>query len=226
MPTGSAIFSSAYAGSVDYYAAMCRCGSVTIDPSEKVDKHSWIHNHCCIIGPNGRQTLAIPVEHATHSAQCVVREMRIAEHGGWRRVHWGAIFSAYGRTPFFEYIAPELQALYARGDHWLWDFNIELHELIVDFLDLPITTVVPKNSTASAETKVENKAETMTELNVEGVDFRPFCHEICKADSGMAEQCKSRPYYQIWTDRFGFVPGLSILDLLMNMGREAILSLR
>lgn len=220
MPTGSAIFSSAYAGSVDYYAAMCHCGSVIIDPDEKVDKHSWIHNHCCIIGPNGRQTLAIPVEHGTRAAECSVREMRIAEHGGWRRVHWGAIFSAYGRTPFFEYIAPELQAIYTRGDRWLWDFNMALHELMVEFLDLPITTIVPEISALSTEIKAK------TEPGVECADFRPYCHQACRDTSDTSAQSQCHPYYQIWAERFGFVPGLSILDLLMNTGREAILAMR
>lgn len=193
MPAGSAVFSSAYAGSVDYYAAMCRCGMVTIDPNEKAGKHSRIHNHCRIIGPNGQQTLAIPIEHATRSGESVVRDIRIAEHGGWRRVHWGAIFSAYGRTPFFEYIAPELQALYNRGDCWLFDFNMALHELIVEFLDLPIITMVGGDS---------------------------------GGNRGLTSQNQCRPYHQIWADRFGFVPGLSILDLLMNVGREAILAMR
>ena len=33
------------------------------------------------------------------------------------------------------------------------------------------------------------------------------------------------PYYQLWAERFGFVPNLSIIDLLCNTGREAVFTL-
>lgn len=36
---------------------------------------------------------------------------------------------------------------------------------------------------------------------------------------------QARPYYQVFAQRLGFVPGLSIVDLLFNMGPEAILCL-
>ena len=31
-----------------------------------------------------------------------------------------------------------------------------------------------------------------------------------------------RPYYQVYRQKHGFLPNLSILDLLMNMGPESI----
>ena len=195
--TPNATFSSAYAGSVEYYAAMTRFGSVAVDPDEPVGHRAWIHSHCRIVGPNGPQTLAIPIEKSSLAPGATVRQLRIAEHAGWRRVHWGALFSAYGKTPFFEHVAPDLLRLYERGDKWLIDFNMSLHELVADFLDLPITTCGVTG----------------------GVDMRHRVGE--KEQNGY----RTAEYWQIWAGRHGFVPGLSILDLLMNTGREAILTL-
>ncbi len=202
-----ALFSSAYAGSVRYYAAMLACSkAVGFDGSERVGHHSWIHNHCRIVGANGVQALAIPVEKP--SARCyTVRDMRISEHGDWRRIHWGAIFSAYGKSPFFEYIATDLQALYERGDHWLLDFNTALHELIVDFLALPI--------------KTENVGNGSTDIAAVD-DFRGRIGE--KKPDGIIG-INDEEYYQIWAPKHGFIPDLSIIDLLMNTGRESIFTL-
>lgn len=207
--SAKAIFSSAYAGSVRYYALMLASKSVIIDGSERVNKHSWIHNHCRIIGANGVQTLAIPIEKTTtpnHSY--TMRDMRISEHGDWRRIHWGAIFSAYGKAPFFEYIAPDLQAIYEHRDHWLIDFNMALQELIVDFLDIPVKAY------ESSGNLVQNKENIR--------DYRGCVGEK-KPDS--LTTMIDENYYQIWALKYGFTPDLSILDLLMNTGREAIFTL-
>lgn len=205
-----AVFSSAYAGSVRYYAAMLGCGChIGIDDGERVKHHSWIHNHCRIAGANGVQVLAIPIEKPSADISgYYMRDMRISEHGDWRRIHWGAIFSAYGKTPFFEYIAPDLQALYNRGDHWLIDFNMALHELIVDFLDIPI-----------AASRCGNGRPLPYHSSS---DFRGLIGEK-KPD--MINRITNKEYYQIWASKHGFVPDLSILDLLMNTGREAIFTL-
>ena len=185
-------FSSMYAGSVQYYARMVAAGEVAIVTDEPISRRDKTHHRCDIIATNGPQTLAIPIEKVTSWHGYTMKDVRISEHGDWRVLHWRAIYSAYGKTPFFEYVAPELEALTNRGDHWLLDFNVALHELIVDFLDLPIVT-----------------------------------HYTDAAGTGIAP-CRIKPaaepvhYHQIWEPKYGFAGNLSILDLLMNKGREAI----
>ena len=137
---GVKTFSSMYAGPVQYYAHMVAAGEVAIVTDEPISRRDKTHHRCDIIATNGPQTLAIPIEKVTSWHGYTMKDVRISEHGDWRVLHWRAIYSAYGKTPFFEYVAPELEALINRGDHWLLDFNVALHELIVDFLDLPIVT--------------------------------------------------------------------------------------
>ena len=189
---GVKTFSSMYAGSVQYYASMVAAGEVAIVTDEPISRRDKTHHRCDIIATNGPQTLAIPIEKVTSWHGYTMKDVRISEHGDWRVLHWRAIYSAYGKTPFFEYVAPELEALINRGDHWLLDFNVALHELIVDFLDLPIVT-----------------------------------HYADAVGTGIAP-CRIKPaeapvhYHQIWEPKYGFAGNLSILDLLMNKGREAI----
>ena len=191
------LFSSVYAGSVGFYARMLKAGTVCFDTEARVNHHDKSHNRCRIAGAGGVLTLTVPIEKPASWRGFMVRDMRISEHGDWRRIHRGALFSAYGKTPFFEYIAPELYAIFERGDRWLIDFNLAIHNLVVDFLDLPITSV-PKPALLSGSPEAVIDRHN-AQANVE--------------------------YYQIRAQKYGFIPDLSILDLLMNTGREAIFTL-
>ena len=102
------IFSSAYAGSVRYYATMLACQKVIIHTGESHRKMPWCFNHCNLVGANGKQMLTLPLIKNQEKGLQVLHKLEISEHGDWRRNHWGAIFSAYGKSPFFEYIADDL----------------------------------------------------------------------------------------------------------------------
>ena len=138
-----------------------------------------------------------------------LNDVKISEHGDWRRVHWGALFSAYGKSPFFEYISDELQSIYENHNlDNLVDFNKAIHNLVVDFLDLPLdvtfTTELPSidDYTRDFRGKVGvNKPDNLSFL-------------------------QNQTYWQVWQERHGFSPDLSIFDLLMNQGREAIFTLK
>lgn len=193
------VMSSAYAGSVRYYATMIQAYNVAINTVESHLDRAWAYNHCHIAGANGQQILTIPIVKPSNGSTTIIKDIKISTHGDWERIHWGALFSAYGKAPFFEYIEAELQSIYMNHGVWLIDFNYSLHNLIIDFLDLPIIT-----------DKTESCAETENMCQLVGEK---------KRDSLPMQDVE---YYQLWKSRHGFIPDLSILDLLMNTGRESI----
>lgn len=195
-------------GSVRYWAAALATGRVVIDPDERHLPLRHSHHRYCIDGPNGMQKLTVPLAGETDNMATPMREVRISEHGNWRRLHWGALYSAYGRTPYFDHIAPELEHIIVDGHQThLLDLNTQLQQLIVDFMDLPIQF--------NAQCTVHN-----AQLRIE--DLRG------KIDGKRGDNLPidDVPYYQVWASRHGFVPRLSILDLLMNEGREGIFILQ
>ena len=193
--------SSAYAGSVRYYASMLSSNNIYIDPEEMGLNRSWAYNHCRIIGANGVQILTIPVEKPLSGSRTAIKDIIVSDHGDWRRIHWGALFSAYGKSPFFEYIEEDLYKIYHQPSKRLIDFNITIHNLIVDFLDIPVNASVSKNQ--SMEPGLDLRKKVGEKL--------PDSLSIIKVE-----------YYQLWKDRFGFIPDLSIMDIMMNIGRETI----
>lgn len=208
------LFPMAYAGSVRYYAAMLACRAQRIRYGKIERKLPWCANHCRIVGANGEQTLTIPLLKPTDGQPETYSGMAISEHGDWRRVHWGALFSAYGKAPFFEYIADDLQALYENHEiTQLIDFNKALNALIVDFLDLPLN-IIERND-------FEN------DTNTEGNDspIFDFTKEFGTSQRDTLSWIHDTPYWQVWQERHGFRPDLSIFDLLMTHGRESLLHL-
>lgn len=197
-----AIFSSRYAGSVDYYAAMLHFGRVGICGYEHYNKKAKRLNRMDIVGTNGVQSLSVPLSKPNSSL--TVSEIQLSEHGNWRHIHWGALFSAYGRTPFFEYFADDLKSVYENKEiTTMFALNMAIHSAVIDFLALPIETVVVNEKSGYSRLECVDARDSI-------VDFTP---------SGC-------PYYQIWQERYGFQKGMSILDLLFNEGREAIFRLK
>ena len=193
-------------GSVRYWAAALAAGTVYIDPEERHLPLRHSHHRYAIEGPNGVQQLTVPLVGETHNMVTPMREVRISEHGNWRRLHWGALYSAYGRTPYFDHIAPELEAIIVDGHQThLLELNTQLQQLIVEFMDLPI-----QFSAQSTHQDSFNFIDLRGKIDMKRPDTLPLTDV---------------PYYQVWADRHGFVPRLSILDLLMNEGREGIFTL-
>ena len=193
-------------GSVRYWAAALAAGTVYIDPEERHLPLRHSHHRYAIEGPNGVQQLTVPLVGETHNMATPMREVRISEHGNWRRLHWGALYSAYGRTPYFDHIAPELEAIIVDGHQThLLELNTQLQQLIVEFMDLPIHF-----SAQSTHQDFFNFIDLRGKIDMKRPDTLPLTDV---------------PYYQVWADRHGFVPRLSILDLLMNEGREGIFTL-
>ena len=198
-----AAFGSAYMGSVQYYAAMLATRQPVIHAAQTSLTRLWAHNHCRICGAGGVQQLVIPIEKSNYFASTRLRDVTISEHGNWRHQHWGALFSSYGKSPFFDYIAFDLERIICGNQRFLLDLNMQLHQLIVDFLDLPISC---------------NATNTLPD---HATDLRRAVGEKKPAES----MVRDVPYYQLWAERFGFVPNLSIIDLLCNTGREAVFTL-
>jgi hypothetical protein len=196
------LFSLAYAGSVRYFAAMLACDRVIVHTGEKKRKTPWCAHHCRVTGANDEQILTLPL---VKPATGAVNTLEISEHGDWRRTHWGAVFSAFGKSPFFEYIADDLKAIYENREITsLLEFNKSINDLVIDFLDLPLSI---------------EYLDTLPE-DCDGVeDFRG---KVGMSATDNLDWLKDQQYWQVWRDRHGFKTDQSILDLLMTNGREAL----
>ena len=175
---------------------------VYLEAQEHYQKGSY-RNRCHLAGPNGLLRLSVPLEKGKHQ-QTPIREVRIAYRQDWHRPHWQSIQTAYGNAPFWEYYAPELEAILADPPELLWDLNLSLLQAILRALqwnpqlELTETYLLPSRSSLIPLT-----------------DHRPLAQ--VKSDPA----CDFPSYPQVFTEKHGFLPNLSILDLLFCQGPAA-----
>ena len=196
-PRTALLIVPAYGITVAQFAVMAQYGSVTFDLEARYDKRRKQLHRMTVGGANGTQQLTVPLVKPEHITGTTVADLEMSAHGQWWNIHWGAIESAYGRSPYFEYYAPDLQPLYTAPSGSLMQFNIALHRFCCRVLDIQHLSGEIATS-QNADSQLLNKLPLPTEL----------------------------PYYQVWAQRFGFTPGLSILDLIFNLGPESPLYLR
>ena len=223
------LLSTTYFGPVQWYQKLYRADAVVIDHDEPFLKQTY-RNRCYIAAANGVQALTVPVEQPGN--HCPVRDVRISDHGDWRRVHWNAIASAYGESPFFEYYQDDLRPFFERRWTFLYDFNEAIRQTVSTLLDLqpaaallspsalptpPSVPPFPSAPRLSMPSPCDGPGPALTPGPC--LDLRAAInpkHPAADADF------QPRPYYQVYASRYGFQPNLSVLDLLLNMGPEGI----
>lgn len=196
--------STTYLGPVQQYCKMYQYSEVCIETAENYLKQTY-RNRCTIAGANGTLSLSVPIK-KPDTLKCLTKDIRISEHGNWRHLHWNAIVSAYGMTPFFEYYQDDFAPFYEKKHEYLFDLNEQLRELVCELLDIHPTI----HYTETYQSEVEN-------------DFREI---IRPKHPGKDDSFHPKPYYQVFRQKLGFLPNLSIIDLLFNMGPEGVLVLK
>lgn len=204
----TAYLSSAYLAPVQYYAKLNSFDKLFIEQHDHYMKQTY-RNRCTIAGAEGKQALTLPTV-KPNNAKCPMKDIRISDHGNWRRLHWNAIESAYNSTPFFEYYKDDFRPFYEQKHEFLTDFNEELCHLICQLIDL--------------QPNMERTSFYQTDFAPHEVDLREVIHP--KKEFHLTDlEFTPRPYYQVFEARHGFLSNLSIIDLLFNMGPESLLVL-
>lgn len=191
-----AIFlSTAYLPPVAYVAAALSEGTICIEQYETFQKQSC-RNHCEIFGPNGRQTLSVPVV-KPHGNNSKTKDVRISQSLPWQRIHLRSILTAYNNSAFFLYFQDGLLPFYQKRYDFLVDLNEELLSWIFSVL----------------------KANVIQTRSDQFVPMRPDDPRLIL--SSKHHRPAFPAYFQPFSPSHGFQPNLSIIDLLFNLGTES-----
>ena len=196
---GTVLLSTTYFGPVQWYQKLHRAEDVQIEQWESFQKQTY-RNRCLIATTQGIQALTVPTE---RGGSPLIKDTRISDHGNWRHLHWNALQSAYGESPFFEYYQDDIRPFFEQRWDYLLDFNEAIRTKICELIDIQ-----PQVSLTKEFTTVNNSFDFRSAIRPKNPqpdpDFEP------------------KPYYQVYQQKHGFLPNLSILDLLFNMGPESI----
>ncbi len=201
-----------YWAPIQYFSKSLLYPNIYIEQKEHYVKRSF-RNRSHIITANGVLCLSIPLVKGKHQ-QKDIRDVQIDYSENWQQVHWRSIRTAYGRAPFFDYYAESLVQFYEKKYDLLFDFNINLQNFILNTLGLPAQV---------AFTDTYQKEEELEAV----LDFRNKINpKTAPSAAEWDSQFQVAYYPQVFEDRHGFIPNLSILDLLFCTGPEATLYLQ
>ena len=192
------ILPSAYMPSVEYVARLLREECV-IDLGENYIKRSE-RNRASILSANGVMQLTVNVENANRPRQ-KMRDVKIDYSKRWQHQHRVAIESAYRSSPYYDYYADRFTPLFERE----WERLVELNMATLEAVCKTLKIKTPRIS------------ETYITASEGDLDLR---------DKKRGSTLCAEPYIQVFDDRLPFAPNLSIFDLLMCEGPEAINYLR
>lgn len=187
-----------YLPSLEYFACILKEEVITIEAHEYYEKQSY-RNRCTIQTTNKIDTLSIPVKNG--NAKVLIRDLKVEYHQDWIRRHWGAIYSAYGKSPFFEFYSAYFKEVFDKKPDFLFDLNMELLSICLKMLRVEKKIVF-----------TENYQKIVTN------DFRGKIHPKIDFEANNIYQPVA------YRQNFGneFVPNLSIIDLLFCQGNQAV----
>lgn len=195
-----------YFGPVELYALLARNAVATIDTGEHYVRQSH-RTRTRIAGPNGVQDLSVQIVH-DHGRKMPMNTVRLSRAETWPQQHVHAIRSAYGQSPWFIHFIDDIEAVLLAPHERLVDLDLATMKLALTWLRIPTVLEV-------SEQYVE-RTEGM-------LDLRSTFHPKRPLPPAMAP---INPYAQVFADRLGFQPGLSVIDLVMNRGPLAREDLR
>ena len=197
-----AILPSAYLAPIQYYSKLKNYENCIIEHHEHFPKQTY-RSRCDVYSPNGILTLSIPLVKRNHRQ--ATKDIKISYEYDWQKLHWRSLESCYRRSPFFEYFEDDFLPFYTdKKFDFLIDLNEELNQEILKLLKLK-----PNTSFSKEYLKTYPDAD----------DFRDIISP--KEPLSIDTQFTPNPYMQVFEPRHGFLPNLSIVDLLFNEGSKA-----
>jgi hypothetical protein len=193
------ILPTCYLGPISYFKLISENSEILIDSKENFIKQSY-RNRCYIYGANGSLSLSIPLQKRKNHTP--IENIKISYDESWQKMHWRSIESAYRTSPFFEFYEDDLKPFFESKEHTkLLKFNADIQSIILNLIKI--------NTKIGFTQKYENV----------NPDWRQLIHP---KDLKYQNSFQFPKYIQVFEEKYGFIPNLSILDVLFNLGPRTL----
>lgn len=195
----SVIFPLFYLPPIEFYKQLIdnKDTNIIFEKHEHFPKQTY-RNRASIYGPNGKLNLIVPVVKGA-KVHTPVKDVKISYDEDWQRLHWLSMQTSYRSSAYFEFYEDDYAPFYEKKYIFLYDYNLELFEMLKRQLKLKLDYTFSESYE-----------------KVYSLDFRENIHP--KKESTY----QSVQYYQVFEDKYNFMPNLSIVDLLFNQGPQAL----
>jgi len=189
-----------YFSTILQYASLVKANKVYLEYQDNYQKQTY-RNRCYIYGSNGKQALTIPIKHGSKKEHVLTKNAIIDSSFNWQKQHLKSIQTAYRTSPYFEFYEDDLLPLFTNKFKYLIDLNLKTQEFILDILQVELEV----EKTSKYVVKESSKTD---------------CRFLVNAKN--KELVNLTSYYQLFSDKHGFISNLSILDLIFMEGPNAL----
>jgi hypothetical protein len=201
------ILTSSFFPPVQYFTHLFAAGHVLIETCENYQKKTY-RNRYLIYSANGIIPLSVPIEKADTAKQ-LIKNIRVSYNTPWNENHWKTIESAYKSSPYFLYYEDEIRAVFMKKWDFLFDMNIASINAVENCLEIKTDIALTTTYHPFGYYKTDLRELIQPKINInKDINFIPI------------------EYRQVFGLKHGFIPNLSILDLLFNKGPETLLILQ
>ena len=188
-----------YFPNIANFIVIVKANEVTFEIDDNYQKQTY-RNRAYIYAANGKLRLNIPVIHTQKNRQ-KYRDVKISNITNWQELHWKSLESAYRTSPFFEFYEDDLKPVFEIKTNFLLDFNFKCFATICECLQLDLKI----SKTVKFEREITDKT-----------DYRFLVNAKKEKTFGFDQ------YTQVFSNKYGFISNLSILDLLFNEGPNTL----
>lgn len=209
-----------YFPTINLYKISSKFTNIIFEQCEHFQKMSF-RNRCQIAGGEGIINLSVPLEKG-RDQKTLMKDVRIAAAQPWQAQHWKTLLSCYSRSPWFDFYRDELEGLYKTRFDFLMDWNLACFEWSVKKLRLPVAVSLTDKyrPVYAPEEGVDQRGKFVPKNRAADSGMPPAANALGEQDTAPLR------YRQVFEERTGFIPGLSVLDILFCEGKEAIRYIR
>lgn len=191
---------------------------VYIDSCGNYCKQSY-RNRCLFYAADGVQALSFPIVHEGGTHRHPISEIKVDYSVPWVMKHKRAIVSAYRTSAYFEYYQDELFAILDSRPERLLDLNMAILRFFLRMTGLEV------EFGQTGEYSPDGILHDASGRPVRCEDLRETIHPK-RPNTILADLGLEKPYFQVFSRKYGFKSDLSIMDLLFNEGPDSILFLK
>jgi WbqC-like protein family len=188
-----------YFPSIIQMATIAQAEYVVFEVQDNYQKQTY-RNRCYIAHTNGKLLLNVPIKHSKDGSRQKMKDIVVENAFPWQKEHWRSIQNAYRTSPFFEFYEDELAPLFKEPVGKLLDFNFKIYETLSELIGFETETTLSETYEVSP---------TITDMRY-----------LANAKSERTTILK--PYTQVLEAQHGWIPNLSVLDLLFNEGPNTL----
>ena len=191
---------------------------VYIEACENYQKQSY-RNRCRFYAADGVQALSFPIVHENGTHKLPVSEIKVDYSTPWLQQHERAIVSAYRTSAYFEYYQDELFAILESRPEKLLDLNMSLLRFFIEKTGIKVDLRMTDDFSRDGILEAADSSSVICD------DLRERIHPK-RSNTILSDMGLEKPYFQVFSQKYGFQPDLSVMDLLFNEGPDSILYLK